>query len=159
MPLATRLRRWRTVGMSLLLLMLLVIILDTTHIIHWPVSAGYVVAYPQFFLNRPLYIYDATPPGINYGIDECSLPAGLGDNWSALGVGDAMHRPIPVRTAAVVPLTFSFADRIALYGTVKQAPSMYPGLCRPIFYIDATAMWVMNRPDNDIPPPVDTPLP
>jgi len=54
-------------------------------------------------------------------------------------------------------LTYSFADRIGLYGIVKQAPSMYPGQCPPIFYIDATAMWVMNRNEDVIPPPVNTP--
>jgi hypothetical protein len=156
---STRLRRGQIVGISVLLLLLLLIVLDTFHIVHWPINARYVVAYPWLFLNRPLYIYDAAPPAINYGIDECSLPAGLGDSWSALGVSDGAHRTLPVRIAAVAPLTYGFFDHIAMYGIVKQAPSMFPGLCRPIYYIDATAMWVVNRPGDDIPSPVDTPVP
>jgi hypothetical protein len=156
MRLATRLRHRPIVGG--MLIMLLLIILDTFHIVHWPVNARYVVAYPWLFRNRPLYIYDAAPPGINYGIDECSLPAGLGDSWSAISTG--ISSTMPVRTARFAPVTASFFGRLALYGVVKQAPSMYPGVCSPmIFYIDATAMWVMDPPDTDTLPAPDTPYP
>ena len=136
----SRLRREPIVGGILTLL--LVIILDTFHIVHWPVNARYVVAYPRLFLNRPLYIYDAVLPGIGYGmVPECAPPQELGGSWSAISRGT--DATILVRAATFTPVAAGFTDHLALYGVVKQVPSMYPSVCPPtIFYIDATAMWV-----------------
>jgi hypothetical protein len=52
-----RLRRGPIIGT--LLILLLLIILDTFHIVHWPVNARYVVTYPRLFLNHPLYEFPA----------------------------------------------------------------------------------------------------
>jgi hypothetical protein len=138
---AHRMPRQQFAVLSILGLLLLVIILDTLHVIHWPVNARYVIAYPRLFLNRPLYIYDAIPPGINAGMDECTLPANLGDSWSGISTGND-GTIMPVRTTTIAPVIAGFVDRLALDGVVRQAPSIYPGLCPPIFYIDATAMSV-----------------
>jgi len=94
MPPATRLRRWQTIGMSLLLLLLLAIILDSTHIIHWPVSARFVAAYPRLLLNRPLYIYDATPPGINTALTSARCLPG----WGIVGARLARAMPRTARS-------------------------------------------------------------
>jgi hypothetical protein len=137
---AIRLRRGPLLGGILILLLL--IVLDTFQVVHWPINARYVVAYPWLFRNRSLYIYDAVPPGINAGMDECTLPANLGDSWSAISTGNGTT--MPVRTATTASASAGFTERLALYGVVKQAPSMYPGVCPPmIFYIDAIAIWVM----------------
>jgi hypothetical protein len=89
---ATRLRRRSIVGGILILFLL--IILNTLHIVHWPVNARYVIAYPRLFRNRPLYIYDIASPPINYGmVPECSPLSSLGV------VGAQLRRAAPFRGA------------------------------------------------------------
>src|SRR5262245_8388903 len=101
---ATRLHHGQYVVMSILGLMLVVIVLDTLHLMYWPVNARYVIAYPRLFLNRPWYIYDAVPPGIAYGMSpECVAPPELGGSWSAISTTSAIASSngttIRVRTA------------------------------------------------------------
>src|SRR5262245_2699057 len=130
---AHRMTRRQFVVMSILGLLLVVINLDTLHLMYWPVNARYVIAYPRLFLNRPWYIYDAVPPGMAYGlIPECVTPPELGDSWNTISTDNG--GTMLVRTATNAPVRGGYTGHLAVAGVVKQVPSMYPSICPPVIF-------------------------